>query len=321
MLQKPLVIYTTCHPWVQAVVQEVAPADFAVHFLDLNDPVAAAEWLPRADFLVCLRLSPIQASLLKRCQLVMHNGVGYDAIDQRTLHEMGVPLAVTPAMTAETVAEHTLMMMLALSKQLIPAHISVQKGGFDLFGWRERSHTLFGKTVGIVGLGRIGKRVAHLAHAFGCQVIYNDLVAAAAELEQRLYLTRVSFEEILTTADVLTVHVPLTPLTKKMFGAAEFAQMKPDALYINASRGGTYDLDALYKSLVDGHLRGAGLDVFEPEPPPVQHPILQLPHVVCTPHIASGTVERQYAINRAQFANCQRVLAGQRPLDEVVWEG
>lgn len=317
MSSKPLVVFTTIHPWVQSVVEAVCPPEFEFHFLDLNDAAATAAWLPKANFLVCLRLSAAQAHLLTQCQLVMHNGVGYDAIDQKTLHEMGIPLAVTPAMTAEGVSEHALMMMLALSKQLVPAHISMQKGQFDLFGWREGSHTLFGKTMGIVGLGRIGRRVAHLARAFGCEVIYNDLVPAPPELTQRLALTRVSFDELINSADVITVHVPLTELTAGMFGAAEFASMKPKSLFINTSRGGTYDLDALYESLAAGHLRGAGLDVYEPEPPPINHPILHLPNVLCTPHIASGTVERQYAINRTQFENCQRVLAGQRPLHEI----
>ena len=93
-------------------------------------------------------------------------------------------------------------------------------------------------------------------------------------------------------------------------GAAEFARMSPQSLFINTCRGRTYDLDALYDAVTSGHLLGAGIDVYHPEPPRTDHPILQLPNVICTPHIASGTVERQYAINRAQLANCQRVLAG-----------
>ena len=99
--------------------------------------------------------------------------------------------------------------------------------------------------------------------------------------------------------------------------AEQFAAMKPGAMFINASRGPTYDLDALYDALTSGHLRGAGLDVFDPEPPPLDHPIFELPNVVFTPHIASGTVERQYAINTAQFENCQRLEAGLEPVNKI----
>jgi D-3-phosphoglycerate dehydrogenase len=102
-----------------------------------------------------------------------------------------------------------------------------------------------------------------------------------------------------------------------MFGAAEFGRMRPGELYINTSRGGTYDLDALYAALAAGHLRGAGLDVFAPEPPPPNHPLLQLPQVLCTPHMASGTVDRHRAVAKGQFANFQRILQGESPHDLI----
>lgn len=324
MSKKYCAVYALSHPWVDGVIHEVAAQlapDVDVVCYDPADTAAAATHLPRADFVVCLKLSTEQVALLGRCRLVHHNGVGYDGIDRAALHARGIPLAITPALTAETVAEHTLMLILALNKQLVQVHASMQRGEFNLFGWRAESHTLFGKTVGIVGLGRIGRRVAELAHAFGCRVIYNDLVAAPAELATRLNLTRLSLEGVVAEADVLTVHVPLTELTRGMFGAAEFARMQPSALYINASRGATYDLDALYAALAAGNLRGAGLDVYQPEPPPANHPILQLPNVICTPHIASGTVERQYAIVTAQMENFLRVLRGEAPKEEIKFEG
>ena len=137
------------------------------------------------------------------------------------------------------------------------------------------------------------------------------------ELEERLALKRVEFDTLLAEADIVTLHVPLTELTEGMMGATEFARMSPQSLFINTCRGRVYDMDALYDAVTSGHLLGAGIDVYHPEPPPIHHPILQLPNVICTPHIASGTVERQYAINRAQFANCQRVLAGKAPENVV----
>lgn len=310
---KPLVVFTTCHPWIKTVVAEVQPDRFEVEFLDLADRSACADVLPRANFLICLSLTTEQANLLTDCRLVMHNGVGYDAIDIETLTEKGIPVAVTPAMTPEGVAEHVFMMILSLSKQLPAVLNSMRSGEWNMFGWREGSHNVAYKTLGIIGLGRIGKRVAHLASAFDCTVLYSDPIAAPAEFEQRYNLQRVGIDELLASSDIVTLHVPLTDETTNMIGTEQLEKIKPGALFINASRGQTYDLDALYLALQSGHLLGAGLDVFDPEPAPLHHPVFQLQNVVCTPHIASGTVERQYAINRAQFENCERVLAGEPP--------
>lgn len=314
---KPLIVWTTCHRWIQEVVAEVQPDGFDVEFLDLNDSVAVAATLPRTDVLVCLSLTTEQAQMLTRCKLVMHNGVGYDAIDLDTLQEMNIPAAITPVMTPEGVAEHALLLILALSKQLPAVQQSMKSGEWNMLGWREGSHNLSYKTIGIIGLGRIGRRFAHLASAFGCRILYTDIVEAPADLAERCNLERVEREELISQADIITVHVPLTDETRLMFGADEFAAMKPGSLFINTSRGPTYDLDALTATVQAGHLRGAGVDVFDPEPPPGDHPIFSLMNVITTPHISSGTVERQYAINRAQFENAQRALDGLEPNDRI----
>ncbi|MDA9360032.1 hypothetical protein N9R50_02540 [bacterium] len=314
---KPLVVWTTCHPWIQEVVAEVQPDEFDVEFLDLNDADAVAATLPRVDALICLSLTTEQCRMLDRCKLVMHNGVGYDAIDIETLAEMGIPVAVTPVMTPEGVAEHALMLILALSKQLPAVQQSMKSGEWNMLGWREGSHNLSYKTLGIIGVGRIGKRIAHLAHAFGCRILYTDIVEAPEELAQAYGLERVERDVLIAQADIITLHVPLTDQTRGMFGAEEFASMKPGAIFINTSRGPTYDLEALVDSVESGHLFGAGVDVFDPEPPPGDHRVFSVMNIITTPHISSGTVERQYAINRAQFANAQRVLAGREPNDRI----
>lgn len=310
-------MWTTCHPWIQEVVAEVQPDEFDVEFLDLNDADAVAATLPRVDALICLSLTTEQCRMLDRCKLVMHNGVGYDAIDIETLAEMGIPVAVTPVMTPEGVAEHALMLILALSKQLPAVQQSMKSGEWNMLGWREGSHNLSYKTLGIIGVGRIGKRIAHLAHAFGCRILYTDIVEAPEELAQAYGLERVERDVLIAQADIITLHVPLTDQTRGMFGAEEFASMKPGAIFINTSRGPTYDLEALVDSVESGHLFGAGVDVFDPEPPPGDHRVFSVMNIITTPHISSGTVERQYAINRAQFANAQRVLAGREPNDRI----
>ena len=296
---------------------EVQPDEFDVEFLDLNDADAVAATLPRVDALICLSLTTEQCRMLDRCKLVMHNGVGYDAIDIETLTEMGIPVAVTPVMTPEGVAEHALMLILALSKQLPAVQQSMKSGEWNMLGWREGSHNLSYKTLGIIGVGRIGKRIAHLAHAFCCRILYTDIVEAPAELVQAYGLERVERDVLIAQADIITLHVPLTDQTRSMFGAEEFASMKPGAIFINTSRGPTYDLEALVDSVESGHLFGAGVDVFDPEPPPGDHRVFSVMNIITTPHISSGTVERQYAINRAQFANAQRVFAGREPNDRI----
>ncbi len=296
---------------------EVQPDEFDVEFLDLNDADAVAATLPRVDALICLSLTTEQCRMLDRCKLVMHNGVGYDAIDIETLTEMGIPVAVTPVMTPEGVAEHALMLILALSKQLPAVQQSMKSGEWNMLGWREGSHNLSYKTLGIIGVGRIGKRIAHLAHAFGCRILYTDIVEAPVELVQAYGLERVERDVLIAQADIITLHVPLTDQTRSMFGAEEFASMKPGAIFINTSRGPTYDLEALVDSVESGHLFGAGVDVFDPEPPPGDHRVFSVMNIITTPHISSGTVERQYAINRAQFANAQRVFAGREPNDRI----
>ena len=296
---------------------EVQPDEFDVEFLDLNDADAVAATLPRVDALICLSLTTEQCRMLDRCKLVMHNGVGYDAIDIETLTEMGIPVAVTPVMTPEGVAEHALMLILALSKQLPAVQQSMKSGEWNMLGWREGSHNLSYKTLGIIAVGRIGKRIAHLAHAFGCRILYTDIVEAPAELVQAYGLERVERDVLIAQADIITLHVPLTDQTRSMFGAEEFASMKPGAIFINTSRGPTYDLEALVDSVESGHLFGAGVDVFDPEPPPGDHRVFSVMNIITTPHISSGTVERQYAINRAQFANAQRVFAGREPNDRI----
>jgi phosphoglycerate dehydrogenase-like enzyme len=311
--RRPLAVFALSHPWMQEMTLKVAPPEFEVKFVDEKDGETLEKLLPEADFLMIHHLSPARIALLKRCRLVQLQGVGYDDIDVKALTAAGIPLASTPEGTVIGVAEHTILLILALYKQLVQVHQSMRQGKFQNIDWRPKSHFLYQKTVGIVGLGRIGRRVAQLVKGFEVKLIYHDAIRVPEAVEHELGATFVPFETILTEADIISVHTPLTPETKRLFGADEFARMKPEALFINTSRGGTYDMDALYETLCDGHLGGAGLDVFNPEPPPPDHPILQLPNVICTPHIATGTVEAHIEKAKAQFDNFQRVLRGEKP--------
>jgi phosphoglycerate dehydrogenase-like enzyme len=306
---------------MQEMVLKVAPEEFEVKFLDPKNETEVRTLLPVADFLMINELPAERVALLERCKLVQHQGVGYDGIDLAALTQAGIPLATTPEGTIIGVAEHTILLILALSKQLVQVHESMRQGKFLNAEWRVNSHFFYQKTLGIVGFGRIGRRVAQLVRGFEVHLVYYDVFRALETVEQELQATYLPFEALLTQADIISVHTPLTPETEGLFGAAEFARMKPGALFINTSRGGTYDMDALYESLKAGHLGGAGLDVFNPEPPPPFHPILQLPNVICTPHVATGTVEAHLYKAQAHFENFKRVLQGETPRNIVTAPG
>jgi phosphoglycerate dehydrogenase-like enzyme len=314
----PVALFNFANDWLRRVVIEAAPPQFDVRFL--NDPKDASELayqLPAADFLVTVPLPGTWVPLLQRCRLVQLQGVGFDAVDMPGLAAAGIPLASTPEGTVVGVAEHTLLLILSLSKCLVDVHNGLIAGRFDPLEWRSRCHQFSGRTLGIVGLGRIGRRVAQLASVFGARVIYHDVSRAGRQFEAEFDAGYRPFDRLLAEADIVTVHTPLNSTTEGMFGAREFAAMKPGALFINTSRGRTYDLDALAAALASGHLAGAGLDVFDPQPPPVTHPLFRLPNVICSPHMATGTVEAHVEKAQAQFANFARVLRNETPLNLV----
>lgn len=315
---RPVAVFAISSAWWQEVVLGVAPPDIDVRFLsDPKNPEQVRDLLPRADVLMTSQLPAEWVPLLGRCKLVQLAGVGHDKVDLQALADAGIPLASTPEGTIVGVAEHTILLILALSKQLVQVHESLRRGEYDGQRWRANSHFFHERTLGIVGLGRIGKRVAHLARGFEARLIYFDAFRPPHDVERELDVAFVPFDGLLAQADIVSVHAPLTAETRGLFGAEAFARMKPGALFVNTSRGGTYDMDALYESLRSGHLGGAGLDVFNPEPPPPDHPILRLPNVIATPHMATGTVEAHLQKAEAQFANFRRTLRGEAPHNPI----
>ena len=311
---KPIALFAFSHPWMQEMVLKATPPDFEVRFLERRDEQTLQRELPAADLFVTTRLPAKWVPMLKRCKLVQHQGVGYDGIDVEALTKAGIPFAITPDGTVIGVAEHSVLLILALSKQLVQVHNSMSRGDkFNSMPWRPNCHFFYGKTLGIVGFGRIGRRVGRLIRGFEVELIYYDVTRAPEALERELRATYMPFHELWTMCDVVSVHTPLTPETEGLFGKEEFATMKPGAFFINTGRGGTYDMDALHENLKSGYLGGAGLDVYNPEPPPMDHPIFQLPNVICTPHMATGTVEAHIAKAKAQFDNLRRVLSGEEP--------
>ncbi|UCD56361.1 MAG: lactate dehydrogenase, partial [Candidatus Hydrogenedentota bacterium] len=176
---------------------------------------------------------------------------------------------------------------------------------------------LWKKTVGIVGLGRIGKEVARRLVGFDVTTLYNDILEFPPELEKELHVKRVSFDELLRESDVVTMHVPLTDLTRDMIGAKQFEMMKTTALFLNAARGEVIDEAALVEALNRGIIAGAAIDVFKQEPPSPDSPLLKADNIVLTPHNAGVTREVSMRFLKESFDNFKRVASGQAPLNVI----
>ena len=246
-------------------------------------------------------------------QVISRYGVGYDRIDLDAAKEQGVVVTNTPGANSVSVAELTLGLMLALSRKIIPANRRSHAGD-----WRPlRGISIYEKVVGLLGLGSVGKEVARRLTSFGCTVLaYDPYADEAFAREHNVTLT--SEEEVVARSDFLSLHVPLLPETKKMVDAAFLAQMKPGAFLINTARGELVDEEALVAALETGHLGGAGVDTVAQEPPDPDHPLLQIPDVIVTPHIGAQADAATNAMGRMSMRDCLAVLAGREPKFRVV---
>ncbi len=228
-----------------------------------------------------------------RLEVIGRAGSGVDTIDVEAATERGVVVMNTPGGNTTAVAEHTMALLLTLARRVAVADHALKSGRWEKS--RLQGVELFGKVLGILGLGRIGSEVARRALGFRMQVIAYDpyLTREAAE---RLGVESVELDELLTRSDVITVHAPLTGDTRHLLGEAELARLKPGVRLINCARGGIIDEAALARAIVSGRVAGAALDVFEQEPPPADHPLLKLEQVVVTPHLGAATDEAQTAV-------------------------
>src|SRR4051812_22247866 len=231
-----------------------------------------------------------------KCLMVASYGAGYDTIDVDACTAAGVIVVNQAGGNAEGVAEHALGMMLSLLKRIPEAHAMLRAGALKQ---REAlmGRELVNRTVGIVGLGHVGTRTAQLAKAFGCRVLAVDPYLDTATCAER-NAEKADFETVLRESDIVTVHCPLTKETRGLFSAAQYAMMKKGAIFISTARGSIHDEDALHAALASGHLAGAGLDVWEKEPPGPAHPLLSHPAVMASPHIAGVTHESRERVAR-----------------------
>jgi len=247
----------------------------------------------------------------KRLKVVGRHGVGLDTVDLPAATRLGIPVVHAPGSNSDAVAEHAIMLMLVAAKKTIAIDRMTRKGGW-VEGRARGIFELRGKTLGIIGVGNIGRRVAHIARAFGMRVLGADPYVAPDELRAR-ETEPVSLDQLLAQADVISVHTPLTKETQHIIGAQAIAKMKPGVVFVNTCRGKTQDERALFEGLTRGTIKAAGLDVWEEEPTPVDNPLLNLENVVCTSHIAGVSDEANRNIAVQVASEMLRVLRGEKP--------
>ncbi|MCX8184775.1 MAG: glyoxylate reductase [Sulfolobales archaeon] len=275
-----------------------------------------------ADALVTLLTDRVDCNLLQnspKLRIVAQYAVGFDNVDIECATRLGIYVTNTPDVISDTVAELTWALILAVTKRILESDAFVRRGEWRGTGtpWHPKmmlGAELKGKVLGIIGLGRIGTRVAKIGVlGFGMKVVYYDIVRYK-EKEGILGVEyRSSLEDLLREADIVSLHVPLTPQTKHMINENTLRLMKKTAILVNTARGAVVDTNALVKALREGWIAGAGIDVFEGEPIPADHPLTQFKNVVLAPHVGSATFEGRYRMAQVVLENLVAFYEGRRP--------
>lgn len=292
----------------------------AIAFDPAIEPTAFHALLADAEG-VALSLTPFGEAEVRaapRLRVVARHGVGYDAVDVAALTRRRIPLMVTGTANSPSVAEHALCFMLALAKRQTALDSMVRERRWKDRLAEEIPVDLYGKTVLVVGFGRIGMRVARICVAFGMTVCVYDPYVAAATIKIAGCRPEKDLDEALARADFVTIHCPRTHETISMFNARRLQRMKPTAFLINTARGGIIDEAALHTALAKGEIHGAGLDVFDPEPPAPDNPLLSLPNVIAAPHMAGVTRESLDRMALCVANNLLDALDGRPDIDNVV---
>ena len=266
--------------------------------------------------LICVISEVVDEALLEACpglRVVSNVAVGYNNVDVAACTRRGVVVTNTPDVLTDTTADFAWALLMATARRLVEADRYVREGRFQQWEYLLLlGGDVHGKTLGVVGFGRIGRAMARRALGFGMRVLYQDAVAADAATERELHATRTDLGTLLREADFVTLHTPLIAETRHLINARSLRTMKKTAYLINAARGPVVDEAALVEALREGWIAGAGLDVFEAEP--AVHPgLIGLPNVVLAPHIASGSLETRLRMATLAVENCLAVLQSRTP--------
>lgn len=258
-------------------------------------------------------------SALPELKVLSRHGVGFDNVDVPAATERGIVVAITAGANDNTVADLTIGLIISVARHIPYFDSFIRAGGF----WKRKpGDDVYGKTLGLIGMGRIGKSVARRASGFDMKIVAYDLVRDE-ELGARHGIEYLPLDEVLSRSDFISIHLPSSPETRKFIGERELKKMQPSAYFVNTSRGSVVDEAALIRALKEGWIAGAGLDVLENEPPAKDHPLFALENVVLTPHIGGASLGAMRAMSLDSAANTIRVLRGERPTgmaNPEVWQ-
>ena len=301
------------------------PAELKLHFEDVHreeDVIGACRGM---DFLFLpAAYPPISANVLNHIpsvQMIQSAGAGYDQVDVESAAALGIPVANSPGHNTGTVAELTVAMIIALQRRMLQADREIKAGRYQIMreslfkiGLPELGET----TLGLIGLGAVGRRVAQVTGLLGASIIYYDVNRPSAEEEHALKVQYKPLHELLATCGAVSLHAPLTSMTRGLIGAGELARMPAGAYLVNTARGELVDPRALAEALENGHIAGAALDTLAPEPPPGNHPLLNLSpaaseRLLLTPHIAGTTRGAFHRMLTGALKNLQMVASGGPP--------
>jgi len=325
-MKKQVVLYKKLSPSLMARLHEQTEVTL-IESLDAEGLAKLRDALPRAQGLLgaSLKLDAGLLDLAPNLEAIASVSVGVDNYDIDYLTERHILLSNTPDVLTETTADTGFALILATARRVVELANMVRDGQWTRnIGPAHFGSDVHGKTLGIIGMGRIGEALAQRGHfGFGMPVIYHSHSPKPA-VEQRFNARYYSLDELLQQADFVCLTLPLTAETEGLIGARQFALMGPQTIFINISRGKVVDEAALIRALSERQIRAAGLDVFEREPLSHDSPLLQLDNVVATPHMGSATHETREAMARCAVDNLLAALAGQRPVNLVngaAWEG
>lgn len=268
---------------------------------------------------IIFAFAPITARVLDglpKLRVAVRNGVGYDAIDVPAATERGIWVANVPDYCISEVADHAMALLLGLARKLMPMDASMRRGEFNVIQVGRPIYRIEGKTLGLIGMGRIGREVARRAKGFGLNVIVCDKYLSP-EQAQTAGASLASFDDVMQHADFISIHTPLTSETRHMINAEAIRMMKPTAYLVNVARGAIIDTVALAEALLDGAIAGAGIDVFEKEPLPADHPLRSAPNTILNPHAAWYSEESLTQLQASAGEEVARVLRGE-PLKNPV---
>ncbi len=298
-MEKSIALMGVWFPEATEALRAATPEGFRL--LVIDDP--EDERLKECEFLVSrMTLDPGVIDRTPKMRFFQAWGSGFEYLDIAAWGARGIPVANCPGVNAGIVAELAVMLMLAGYRNLLPINRDLRAGHWPGAEYFSRSFMLRGKTVGILGLSRIGRRVAQLVSAFRANVLYYDILRQP-EQEERFGWRYVPFETLLAESDILTIHCSLNKATRGMIGRAELARMKPTAMLVNTARGAIVDEKALVEALQSGQIALAGLDVYEKEPLPPDHPLLTLPNVVASAHAGGNTADNTERMARYVMDN------------------